>query len=275
MGSHDTDQATSLLDDACNQGVAAACYDLATMATQLEGDRYDTARLLDDACQFGHPPACVEHRRITVGDDPDTHQSRCDDSDAYGCHLYATHLDRIGSGADDERIEQFYRKACEGGDATGCTAYGRRLDARGADSDYIADILDTACEGGDAAGCHHLGILRERAGDDPTDALRRGCDGWHATSCFELAEHSSDDATELFERSCRLGSSDGCWQTALRLLDRPLPTELIRGVELLERACLNDHFPACGFAFEFAQRGADVDDAVSERACRAGHHDAC
>ncbi|OQA34996.1 MAG: Beta-lactamase HcpA precursor [Betaproteobacteria bacterium ADurb.Bin341] len=141
--------AASLTDNqrACDQGVAAGCFNVGLMYEKGEGvgeDKKKAVQFYDKACSMG---------------------------DADGCNdLGVMYLKGEGVGEDKKKAVQFYNKACGMGNATGCfnlgVMYGKG-EGVGEDKKKAAQFYNKACGMGDEIACVALEVSQSSAGNEP------------------------------------------------------------------------------------------------------------
>lgn len=186
------DEASGLLDRACQLGLAEGCFNLGGMYREAGTGRQSLPRAeaaYGRACELGMSSGCMAGARVAgdAGRSAALVEKACTLKDALGC--FTAGMESKDPGVRAERLD----RACGLGHATGCFNAGILLySERGAkpgDNERAAQYFGRACDGQEAAGCLRLGI-----------ATLRGVG----------AGPNAQVAKDLFDRACRGGDQDGC-----------------------------------------------------------------
>ena len=260
--------------DACIEGVAASCDQLAKL--YLSGGpavRPDRRKALDyarRACDAGFPEGCATKGSIE-GKDWDVatfdayYGDLCDQGHRDSCwSLARTYFDGIHPEPSEGRAQELFAKACDLGHARACFEAGRHF-GEGQDTDdaKASAYYRRACELGAAAGC-----------DAYVDMVLSG-----------RATGSVKEDAEAFDVACEeRESKQACSVLGQALIEGiEVPRDAERGRELLHRACTDERSDptACAnlaIAYEEGLGGERDRTEASQYyrwACVAGHADSC
>ncbi|MHA7629259.1 tetratricopeptide repeat protein [Corallococcus sp. M7] len=254
-------RAAELYARGCNKGRhAGACFRVAELSAEVGGKLHDRRRLLEfgkKGCELSHAPSCAL--------------------------VAAYYLE--GDDRNDERGEEFARKACDGGSASGCASLGvLKVGGNSEGPDFASGVklLERACTEGAGSGCFALsGLYALGRGVEQDDArahrlLQQGCDGGHGRACFELGmaydgasrvvTHDKTKAAGLFEKSCALKLPEGCLSLAQALLGGVgVQTDAPRAAALITALCDSGEAAICGMLGDLYEKGRGVERNV-ERA---------
>lgn len=281
-------------EEACDQGVTAACGELGEAYERGIGtsqNRPIAAILYTEACDAGDAQSCMRLGRITsVAREDDAAQvaraaleRACTLGSLEGCALLARIYSRAG---DHEGADLLGRETCARGGGIACLDLAwelRNSDADDARPDEYVALLVSACKGGSDVGCKDLAYeTRYRADRAPVpplgDTLARGCALEDAFACKELGDlvmgseggaRDTDTALSYYDRACYLDPTL-CWEA-----------ENVRAEPVEYAACQNDDNSACArlaMLYSIANSALydpDLSTAYFEYACYAGATEAC
>ncbi len=167
---------------------------------------------------------------------------------------------------------------------------------RQAEEVQAADAAQAGCDVGDLAACialgeaYELGAGREQVRPVAAVLYTQACDGGFGDGCTRLGmlarigmdEANATDARALFDRACRLGSLEGCAQSAVAIASDPVdPAGPGRAVALLRDFCAKGEGSACrelgSLLLLNARSGADTGEALRllDGECKADDVEAC
>lgn len=275
-------KAAKLFEHACEAGEPRGCNNRGTMhADGLAGPRDYVAavKLFQRACDTGFPLGCTNlgvFQRHGDGTPRDrkkaaaSFKKACDGDDALGCaDLADMHV--WGEIEPKERAEALYVRSCDLGAARGCLAladgylhgrFGNDADKANAYYEQGIKLYSGDCDALDGFACSRLAdmfaIGRGTTKDEKKalDLIARACkDAGYMDGCVQLgsAHHharfgltrDAAKAQELYEKACTAGYANGCFVLS-QLLEEETPNDSgPRIVELLQKACDADSFPAC------------------------------
>ena len=145
----------AVLEEACNQRVAASCYDLGEKYFSGSGvsqDKNQAVQLFERACEGREARGCDRARQMF--------QESCDNGRPVGCsNLGRIYLEGFGVTPDAVKAAEFYDKACGLGDAISCSnlamMYG---DGNGVarDPGKAAQLYAKACQSGFSSACDKI-----------------------------------------------------------------------------------------------------------------------
>ena len=204
----------------------------------------------------------------------------CAQHDFEACTEFALYL-RIGRGVSKNRAEaaSLYQTACGQNVMLACDTFAlMQVTGEGVARDVGAGVasLDAQCSRGNGVACDVLALLYYRGAEDVAANAQRaveysvhGCEMLVGSSCFLLGsfhEQGVGDiaqnparARELYNRACDLGSEGACIDVALALRDGDGGAgDLGRAVALLEHACSEHHWLACGQLGQLYEQGRGV-----------------
>jgi hypothetical protein len=180
-GAGEFEAARKHFEQACDDGDAVGCFDLAVMAKNGEAGPKDLARarvFYDRACTRGKLDACSDLGFMLYKGDGgaqdmvrarDLFDQACEDRVALGCfNLAVMHSKGEGGELDNADARAFYGQACDLGLAKGCYLTARMVDlglGGPPDKARARVLFEQACEGGFAKGC---------STDDPSAILLEG-----------------------------------------------------------------------------------------------------
>jgi uncharacterized protein len=197
-------RAAILYREACRDGYAWACYELAELARLGEGVSRDTAAaaaLLEHACVAGESRACLRLGQMLERGD--------------------------GIPGDPARAEGLYDGECAASRTAGCWRLGLFLAERQVEGDTegaarLREAFRKGCTGGNGESCHRLAELLEMDGETREAAryFGRACERNHLPGCFRWAGYleagvgvSEPDAMfveKLYRKACRGGVAEAC-----------------------------------------------------------------
>ena len=170
------------MEDACDDGVQAACARLASLLLNGDGVPRDEARaheMMRAACDGGNGDACRQFAQVTgydPGRQPEAlalYERACGLDDPTACLLYASAY-AMGTLAprDDEKATPIYVKSCDLGSALGCYNAGVMFNfARGVPEDLekAARAYADGCAMGSTTACADEGYMRQHGRGVPQD----------------------------------------------------------------------------------------------------------
>ena len=308
-----------LLHKACDTGNLAACTSLAWVyrsGTGVVRDDATSAALLAQACDRGVALACYElgsagDGSVRAGSAVSTQSSApstapwknaCDGLKMWGCRRVSEMLEALGTSLvrDDARAATYYQAGCAHGDSAACHSLGTHYDTgRGVpkDEDRAVSLYQKACDDGNGSACGDLGqmhSLGRGATKDEAKAVsffQRGCDAGDAVACNALAvaykqgkgtARDEAKALGLFQSSCAQGFRYACNNVGLAFdTGKGAAKDEPRAVVAYERACTLGSLWAChNLALMLERgRGAPKDEkrvvALHRRACDGGNGVGC
>ena len=203
----DAKKAAQLTRDACGQGNAAGCTQLAMLEAQGAGPiRRDVAaarKRAQQTCSGGHPPACTL--------------------------LGTMYSQGVKGKADLAQAARYFEQGCQGGDGNGCAMYGAQLsDGAGVKRDLERGLklLATSCEHlGSPQGCSVY-----------ARALVMGADGKQRVA----------KGVHLAQAMCARGDPQSCVLAGVGYLEgRGVKRDPERGASFIVVACRAGFKPAC------------------------------
>jgi len=213
IDSYDLEAALELLDNACDDGVSAACVRLLGYSASSFSDEgvAEAKALAEPLCEAGNGPACafLAEKTNSFDDDPAKAAEQriywdkaCQRNIYAACTRFAGMASSGEGGPEDEKAARAaVNGACDAGYADACLwagdfAKGQAFDG---DGDGTAAYVEArtwftkACDGGSANGCARLARMKleGQGGDADFDAAmalyQKGCAG--ATHiCQDLLE---------------------------------------------------------------------------------------
>jgi TPR repeat protein len=200
-------RAVRLAEQACDEGVAAACANAALGNLEM-GDRARAFSYADKGCKGGDIPAC-NNVALMLMQGPAANPQRAaqmfNDLCAKGNTLSCGNLSMmywLGLGVEKDllRAKALAAKACDAGILTGCNTLGAIATEEGPEGVKTAIALfDRVCNAGDPNGCDNLGqVLTGAAAGAPDNkeraaiAFKRACDLNFAKACTHLAQLKSE-----------------------------------------------------------------------------------
>jgi TPR repeat protein len=222
------------LSDACDEGDAKACVQLAGILLD-EGPDRDLGRaavVLRTACDRGFVRACtilgwqyesgmgVPQRDLAEA--ARWYTRACDLRELRGCGGLAwAYLDGRGVKKDRARAHELGMRACDGGAPHGCAAAAYSLPVK--DPSRAAALLERGCNGGDPSSCAFFADVLARGAGVAQDRRR---------------------ALRLAQSSCER-DLNGCYVAGSILSESEDEAERDRGRKALEDACRQGHDAAC------------------------------
>jgi hypothetical protein len=276
-GAGDFETARKHFEQACEDGDAIGCIDLALMAKKGEGGPKDLARareFYDRACTKGGFNACSDLGIMLYNGDGGAqdmvraralYDQACDGEFAAGCLNAGIMVHNGEGGAQDKaRARTLYDQACKGGIADGCYNAGlMRAKGVGGAQDVVRarEQYDQACEGGDAEGCYNAGVMRAKGEGGAQDMVR---------------------ARELYDQACERGYADGCYNAGLMFAKgEGGAQDMVRARELYGQACERGNVKGCynaGVMFSNGEGGTRDKArarALYDQACEGGDANGC
>ncbi|MFP4600705.1 MAG: SEL1-like repeat protein [Persicimonas sp.] len=273
---------------ACEDGVMSACYDLGVLYEQGEVVDRDLKRafeLYEKACMAEEP-------------------------DEVACNNLAV-MYQQGEAVeqDTERAAELYRRACEQGSMLGCRNLAKRyVDGRGVEKNpaRAGALLEKACQLGHAEACPQLTYLHARGcldgescpGDalDPdkaVDPLRRACQedespqaclgwGFMVESGYGQDRPDPAGAADHYRMACEEGVLAGCNYLAnLYRQGAGVEPDPDQSVDLYTRACDEGFMLSCHTLGVMYLRGRTIDAdpprgyEYIRQACQGGRTESC
>lgn len=267
----DAPRGTELFEASCSNGALSGCLGLALAMIDGDGVEEDFAgglEILERLCEEGR---------------------RQDATTAYSCAMTGyIYLRGESVEADLDRARHMLILGCEGGLAWSCAHAGVAHFMPGQYDENVPELaeeyLGLACGEGLTMACYNLAVLHEsvRSSYDPQRAGEL-----YELACTEGIEQACDSQVVL-ERNlenirhardrCEAGESSYCSDLASRYADgRGVPIDEELAMEWYERACDDEHAPACnrlGVLFVFH---GEEDRGLSfmERGCQLGDQPSC
>jgi TPR repeat protein len=226
--------AAELYRFACEEGHAPACRGLGAMYRAGKGVDKDEARgreLVEQACAQGDAAACTQVARFML-DDPNASAAAaqmmllqaCHRGDAPACAAYAESIgkDPVASANSNSYLE----RACAGGYGSACrTLLEHEREDRTVQPERERELLERACEASDAEGClklgdaYHDGLIAPQSSVDAAKRYRLACEAGATQGCMRLAELTVEGdgvsrdlrrAAELYGQVCVEGVKLAC-----------------------------------------------------------------
>jgi TPR repeat protein len=267
----------------CDQGFPVGCREFANVYEEGFGVARNQERadqLYDQACDMGDRESCLEVERNAPHNEED---------------MWSEYL-----GVTNEQYISMYKTACENGFKHACTRAGLSIELGDVRGRYISRNYDRAakfyregCKRGAAVSCWALArLVREGAGTieantkDATDLAKKACDAGLDLGCTQYRDYRyrlwDEKRASKFATQCEGGDGKSCY-LAGRAFNYGVnfSRDSSRALELLEKGCELDYYPACENAGIYYAKGygtrTNPQKAAEfyKRACDGGTGHAC